>query len=137
MLMPCRQGGKLAPDCQAPDVRTASARARASRVAATSWTRTMAAPWDAATTAAATLPRSLSGAGFPVALPMNDLRDALLRNPGGASALERRDQLPFHLGVQIRVDRARLHLLGRASHVHQAKRRDACGAEQRRIAHPS
>jgi len=38
MLMPCRQGGKLAPDCQAPDVRTASARARASRVAATSWT---------------------------------------------------------------------------------------------------
>src|SRR5207253_3088500 len=70
---PRRQGRA---GCQAVDVRTASDTASASRVAATSCTRTTAAPLRAATAAAATLPKRRSGGGRPVAFPMNDLRDA-------------------------------------------------------------
>ena len=46
-----------------------------SRISATSWTRTAAAPPITATVTAAAVPKIRSAAGFPVSWPMNALRD--------------------------------------------------------------
>src|SRR2546430_1298819 len=78
--------------CQLVDARTASRTASASLVAATSWARTIDAPWCAANTADASDPTIRSGAGLPLNFARNDLRDAPTRSglPSWVSSRSRR-----------------------------------------------
>src|SRR5258706_348873 len=73
---------------------TPASTASASRVAATSCTRTMRAPFCTAIIAAATLPARRSLAGRPVNVPIIDLRDtpARMGNPSDAYTSSRRSR---------------------------------------------
>ena len=137
--------------------------ATASTVAATSWVRTIRAPFSTAMTAAATPAACLSAAGRPVRLPRvrcTNCRDVCkpgqyleivpvvlaeseARVDDDARCVDAGRLAPAHpLGEKIHdlpgqpaVVRLFLHRFGRALHVHQADRRVARGnGDERAVA---